>query len=70
MPELEDDQTLLICMPGKKLELSMSLTVSMQNAIFKGLLMLMTSLLIVFLSSYGKLFAGAWITQLLTFETS
>ena len=59
MPKLEDDQTLLICTPGKKLKLSMSLIVSMQNAMSKGLLMLMTSLPTVFWSSYGKLLSGA-----------
>ena len=64
MPELEDDQTLLICTPEKKLKLSTSLTVSMQNAVSKGLLMLMTSLPTVFLSSYGKLLA------LLIFKTN
>ena len=67
MPELEDDQTLLICTPGKKSKLSTSLTISMQNAISKGLPMLVISLLIVFLSSYGKLLAGAWTTPLFNF---
>ena len=70
MPELKDDQTLLICTPGKKSKLSTSLTVSMQNTISKGLPMLMTSLPIVFSSSYGKLLAGAWTTPLLTFKTN
>ena len=70
MQELEDDQTLLICTPGKKSKLSTSLTVFMQNAISKGLPMLMISLPTVFLSSYGKLLAGAWTTLLLIFETN
>ena len=70
MPEQEDDQTLLICTPGKKSKLSTFLTVSMPNAVSKGLLMLMTSLLIVFSSSYGKLLAGAQTTPLLIFETN
>ena len=70
MPELEGDHTLLIFTPGKKSKLSMSLTVSMQNARSKGFPILTTSLLIVFSSSYGILLAGVWTTPLLIIKTS
>ena len=70
MPELEDHQTFLICTPGKNSKLGTSLTVSMPNAISKGLPMLTASLLIVFSSSYGKLLAGAQTTPLLIFKTN
>ena len=69
MPELKDDQTLLICTPGKKSRLSTSLTVSMQNSMSKGLPMLTTFLVIVFSSSHGKLLEGAQTTPLLIIET-